>query len=87
MNWKNIGLTALIVLLVVVLALLAFRALEPQAERDLKNRIKQYKVIKEEQQLACDILKLKYEIAVIQSKFTPAPVPNRPVVEAPQVKE
>ena len=74
---NSIALTAVITLLVVVIVLLTVKAIEPQSERQIKGRIKQLKVIKEEQQLTYDIIKLRYETAVIQAKMTP----NVPQIE------
>lgn len=68
-----------------VLVLIVFMAMiivEPQSEKDIQNRISQYELVKEEQQLITDILTLKYEAAVIQSKFQPAPPPTRTVIES-----
>ena len=70
MKWKNVLVTVVIVLLVVVLALLALELFEPHKE--IKSRIKQYKLILTEQQLVTEIVKLKYEAAVIQAKVQPA---------------
>jgi len=88
MKLKTILLTAVIVLLVVVLALLVTRD-RPQAGPGVKARIKQYKVIKEEQQLITDILPLRYEAAVIQAKFKPTPQKIQPVppLNIPPIKE
>lgn len=79
-QWKTIVVTAVIALFVVAFALLAFKAFEPQEVRDIKTRISKYRLVREEQQLITDILNLKYEAAVIQAKFKPAPPP-------PQIKE
>lgn len=79
MKLKTVLVTAVIALLVVVLVFLSVKAFEPH--KDIKGRIKQYELVKEEQQLITDILTLKYEAAVIQSKFKPAPQPT----PAPQV--
>lgn len=90
-NWKTVLVTAVIVLLVVVLALLSVKAFEPQEKRDIIGRTKQYKLLLEEQKLITEILKLKFEAAVIKAKFSPAPQPApQPVPQPaplPQVKE
>lgn len=61
-----------IALLIVVLVLLAVKAFE--SHNEIKSRIRHYELVKAEQQLITDILKLKYEAAVIQSKFIPRDV-------------
>lgn len=78
---KVVLVTAVIALLVVVLTLLAFKSIEPQ--REIKSRINQYKLIKEEQQLIHDIVSLRYETAVIQAKFKPAPQRPAPPIVSP----
>ena len=91
MKWKNVLFTAVIALLVVVLVLMSVKVFGPQSARDIKGRIKQYKIVKEEQQLITEILTLKYEAALIQAKFKPAaPRPSPPVASPaplPQEKE
>lgn len=82
MKWKTVLVTAVIVLLVVGLVLLSVKALESQSGRDIKSRIKQYELVKVEQQLITDILTLKYEAAAIRSKFEPAPPPTRTIIES-----
>lgn len=62
---------------------LSYKAFEP--EKDIKTRIKQYKLVKEEQQLITDILTLRYDAAVIQAKFKPAQPAPQPV--PPKVNE
>lgn len=83
MKWKTVLVTVVLVLLVVALALLSYKAFEP--EKDIKTRIKQYKLVKEEQQLITDILTLRYDAAVIQAKFKPAQPAPQPV--PPKVNE
>lgn len=85
MKWKTVLVTAVIALLVVVLTFLSLKAFEPH--KDIKNRISQYKLVLEEQELITKILTLKYEGAVIQAKFQPAPArpappPTRTVIES-----
>lgn len=94
-KWKANILTAAIALLVAMTLLLVVKeiersvtkSIEPQPTKEIKSRISQYELVKEEQQLITEILTLRYEAAVIQSKFKPAPQPvqQRPVV--PEVKE
>ena len=84
-QWKTVLVTAVIALLVVVLALLSYKAFEPQVIRETRSRIKQYKIVREEQQLAYDILKLRYETALIQAKLRPAQ--PAPAAIPPPVKE
>jgi len=86
-QWKTVLVTAVIALLVVVLIVLAQKAIEPQDEREIKARIKSYKLVLEEQSLITEILNLRYEAAVIQAKFKPAPQPAPPPVLPPQVNE
>lgn len=87
MKWKTVLVTAVIVLLVAVLVLNAILnigewAFEPKASKDIKNRIKQYELVLEEQQLITEILTLKYEAVVIQAKFQPTPPSTRTVIES-----
>lgn len=77
-NWKTVLVTAVIALLVVALVLMTQRGIVPQGERETKNRIRQYKIVLEEQRLITEILTLKYDAAVIQSKFKPAPEQSLP---------
>ena len=86
-NWKTVLMTAVIVLLVVVLIVLAQKAIEPQDEREIKAQNKSYKLVLENQKLITEILNLRYEAAVIQAKFKPAPRPAPLPVLPPQVKE
>ena len=90
-NWKAVLMTAVIVLLVVVLIVvlivLAQKAIEPQDEREIKAQNKSYKLVLENQKLITEILNLRYEAAVIQAKFKPAPQPAPLPVLPPQVKE
>jgi len=81
-NWKTVLVTAVIVLLVVALGLMVLRNSESQAERDTRGRIRQYEIIAKEQRLITEILKLKYDAALIQSKSQSAPQrpPNNPNV-------
>lgn len=79
-NWKTVVVTVLVILLVVVLANVAWNKWETRA---IRSRIAQYGLMKQEQQLALDILNLRYETAVIKSKFQPAPQAAPP----PLIKE
>lgn len=71
-NWKTVLVTAVIALLVVALGLMGKRVFVSQRIRDTKTRIKQYEVIAKEQRLITEILQLKHDAAVIQSKFQSA---------------
>ena len=94
-QWKTIVVTAVMVLLVVILVLLSVKAFEPQTIRDMKNRTKNGKLVLEEQKLITEILKLRYEAAVIKAKFQPVPrsvpkpvLPEKlPVIPPPQENE
>ena len=79
-QWKTVLVTAVIVSLV---AILTFTFWKTQKTYPIRSRIGQYRLMKEEQQLMLDILKLRYETTVIQSKFQPAPTQNVP----PTIKE
>lgn len=85
MNWKHVLLTAVIALLVVVLALVVFKIIEPQTQRDIRTRIKQYEIVAKEQRLITEILTLRYEAALIQAKFKPQQRPAQPPVPQPGV--
>lgn len=76
--WKTILVVAVIMLLVAALIVITRTKLVSQEERVTLDRIRQYKIVKEEQQLIVDILQAKYEMAVLQSKMQPAQKP-RPV--------
>jgi len=83
-QWKTVLVTAVIVLLVVALA--PVKPVEP--EKDIKGRIKQLKLVLEEQKLITEILQLRYDAAVIRAKFTPAqPEPAPQPALPPQIKE
>jgi len=87
-QWKTIVVTAVMVLLVVILVVLSVKALEPQSTRDMKGRIKQFKVELEQQELITKILQLRYEAAVIRAKFAPVqPEPAPQPALPPQIKE
>jgi len=85
-QWKTVLVTAVIVLLVVALALVSVKPVEP--EKDIKGRIKQLKLVLEEQKLITEILQFRYDAAVIRAKFTPAqPEPAPQPALPPQIKE
>ncbi len=73
-NWRTILVTAVIVLLVAILGWMVLTNLETQATKDTKGRIKQYKLIREEQEMIRDILTFRYETSLLQAKFKPAPL-------------
>lgn len=79
-QWKTVLVSAVIALLVAAVVVLTMQAFGPQS--DIKNRIKKYELVLEEQQLITEILTLKYEAVVIQSKFKPAPPPTRTIIES-----
>lgn len=84
-NWKTVVLTVLVILLVAVFANVAWYRWETRA---IRSRIAQYKLIKQENQLATDILTLRYEAALIRAKFSPPQSPPiQPIVAPPQVTE
>lgn len=86
-NGKEILITATIALLVVMVVALGFTlrnvTSNSKDELDIKGRISQYKLIREEQELITDILTLRYDAAVIQAKFKPAPPRIVPPVVSP----
>jgi len=85
-QWKTVLVTAVIVLLVVALALVSVKPIEP--EKDIKGRTKQLKLVLEEQKLITEILQLRYDAAVIRAKFAPAqPEPAPQPALPPQIKE
>lgn len=87
-QWKTVLVTAVIALFVVVFALLSYKAFESQEKRDIIGRTKQLKLVLEEQELITKILQLRYEAAVIRSKFAPAqPEPAPQPALPPQIKE
>lgn len=77
-QWKTVLVTAVIVLLVVALCLVGCKFLATDAEQSIKERIEQYKLIREEQQLITDIMTLRYDVAVIRAKYGPIPDANAP---------
>jgi len=85
-QWKTVLVTAVIVLLVVALALVSVKPIEP--EKDIKGRTKQLKLVLEEQKLITEILQLRYDAAVIRAKFAPTqPEPAPQPALPPQIKE
>ena len=76
-QWKVVLVTAVIALLVVALCLSNWNVLET-GEQTIKERIKQYSLIRDEQQLITDIWTLRYEAAVMQAKFNPVADANAP---------
>jgi len=86
-NMKTIVTTAVIVALVAVLFFVVWSNRKTYA---LKSRIAQYELVKQEQALVLDILKIRYDTAVIQKRFAPAQQPvqqNQPIVKPPETKE
>lgn len=80
-QWKTVVVTAIMVSLVAILAVIVWNNRKTQA---IRSRIAQYELIRQEQQLKTDIIKLGYEAALIQAKLNPKPK-IQPVL--PQVKE
>ncbi len=78
MKWKTVLVTTVIVLLITALCLMGSKVLKKDTELSIKERIKQYKLIREEQELITDIWTLRYEAAVMQAKFNPVPDMNTP---------
>ena len=78
MKWKTILVTAVIVLLVVALGIMASRVLVSHDARNIGKRIGMYEIVRDEQALITEILTLRYEAALIQAKFNPVSDPNRP---------
>lgn len=94
---KKVMLT---VLLVAVMAgcsvsLTPDKMVKAQKERvvaETVERIRQLEIARQEQQLMKDIMQLRYEQLVLQSKMQPAqpkpaPPPSRVVIEPPEEKE
>lgn len=77
-QWKTVLVTAVIALLVAALILMAQKVFVSQDERATKARITQYKIVLEEQRLITEILTLKYDAALVRSKFNPVPDANTP---------
>ena len=77
MIWKTV-VVVVVVLLVAALACVANYAFEDKAEKATKQRIRQYRIIAEEQQLIRQILEDKLAVAKIQAQFAPQPVTPEP---------
>lgn len=82
-NWRTVLVTTVFVLLVAMLGWMVLRNLGSGAIRATKGRIRQYEVIREEQELIRDILKFRYETAQLQAKFKPAPLNPAPMPPNP----
>ncbi len=78
MKWKIIVVVVIVALFVVALALVANYAFEDKAQKATRARIKQYRIVAEEQSLIRQILEDKLVTAKIQAQFTPAPAPVDP---------
>ena len=76
MKWKTVVLIV-VVLLIAALACVADYALESDATRATKQRIKTYRIVAEEQALIRQILEDKVAVAKIQAQIAP-PVPAAP---------
>lgn len=58
------------------------------AEAETMERIRQYELVKQEQQLIFDIMRLRHDTAVIQKAMQPKQVPpQKVVVPPPEAKE
>ena len=77
MKWKTV-VAVVVVLLVAALACVADYALESDATRATKARIKQYRIVAMEQSLIRQILEDKVAVAKIQAQFAPPPAPATP---------
>ena len=77
-QWKVVLVTAVIALLVVALFVMGLKSLDTKGEQTIKERIKQYTLIRDEQLLITDIWTLRYEAAVMQAKFNPVADANAP---------
>lgn len=85
-NWRTILVTTVFVLLVAILGWMVLTNIGSEAIRATKGRIKQYEVIRTEQELIRDILKFRYETAQLQAKFKPAPLARPQMIpEVPPV--
>lgn len=80
-NWRTILITTVIVLLVAILGWMVLTNLGSETIRDTKGRIRQYKLVREEQELIRDILQFRYETALLQAKFQPAPLKPAPLIK------
>lgn len=78
MKWKTVLVTTVIVLLITALCLMGSKVLKKDIEPSIKERIKQYKLIAEEQRFITEIWTLRYEAALMQAKFNPVPDANTP---------
>lgn len=87
MKWKTI----LIVLLVAAMAGCQVTMLptDPQAaaKAEAIERIANYELVRQEQQLIFDIMRLRHDAAVIQKAMNLPPPPSKVVVPPPEVKE
>ncbi len=79
-SWKTVVVVVVVVSLVVTLAFVANYAFEDKALKATKQRIRQYRIVAEEQRLIRQILEDKIAVASIQSQFAPPPV--RPVIQS-----
>lgn len=79
-QWRTVLATiAVMALLIIAISVLSARLTWPKsAEREITSRIRQYKLIAEEQRFITEIWTLRYEAAVMQAKFNPVPDANTP---------
>ena len=82
-KWKTVVVVVVIVALVVSLIVVANYALEDKSIRAAKARIKNMRIVAEEQALIRQILEDKITVAKIQAQFTPPATPAPPVPDNP----
>ena len=75
--WKTV-VVVVVVLLGAALACVANYAFEDKVEKATKQRIRQYRIIAEEQALIQQILEDKMVVAKIQAQIAPQPAPPVP---------
>jgi len=88
----KIAVTAVILLLVATLVVVITTKPTSQEEKNAKERIRKYTIVRDEEKLITEILSYRYNAATIRSKMQPAPkiVPKPalpPVIVEPKVKE
>jgi len=84
----KIAVTAVILLLVAALVVVVTTRPTSQEEKDSKERIRKYEIVRDEEKLIAEILTYKYNSATIRSKMQPAPkIVPKPASPPPEVKE
>lgn len=79
---KIVIVTLVVVVLAGALGFVAWTVKDPTEVKDLKNKIEIYGVLKVEQQLELDILRIQKEIAILRG---PARNPSSPAVTPQQL--